>query len=288
MTDKPVFEFKGLSRKTKTNPPMILIYADAGFGKSNLAVSSPSPLYMQLEDSAVSFDVATPENKIDSFDRVKTFIQYTIDGFHQCKSAGQEWPFETFIVDSCTDVIKLAMDDILEKTGTPMSDHAYGKGSVMLRERLSQWLDLLNKLRKETGMVIINTAHTVVDSEEDTDGTQAARRRPHLEYGKGNKNDIGKAIEAMHDIIAYGELLVTKENVSGDDKNRRRVLSGGKTRILRLDSNPRYVAKFRTEGGVKAPAFIQLPDITEDGVTSDILWNVLGQHIPFYANRGDK
>jgi len=140
-----------IQKSNKTKPPRIVLMGSAGIGKTTMGATFPAPIFIQTEDGLGKIDVPNfPLSK--SFDDVMGALHALLNEDHDYKSV---------IVDSIDWLQMLIYKHTCQKAGQQsIESFGYGKGYT---EALTYWrdyIDLLNRLRDEKGMVTCQLAHS--------------------------------------------------------------------------------------------------------------------------------
>jgi hypothetical protein len=144
--------------------PKVVIYGQEGIGKSTLASKFPSPLFIDLERGTSRMDVA----RVDLGDAV-SFLQVS-SVFSELLKDPQG--FKTVVIDTADYMELLLEHDVcVENNKKSIEQWDFGKGYVMVREKLGEFLEKVNRFQSKTGMGVVFIAHAwqrKVDLPEDT------------------------------------------------------------------------------------------------------------------------
>lgn len=163
-----------LSKIIKTgatkHPPRLFIYGEEKIGKSSLAASSPSPVFICGEDGLVGpqFDSTqhfTPTNWAD----VKEFVKTLIAGGHQ---------FKTLVVDTL-DWLEPILAAHVCSVGAKknLEEFGFGKGYIAAADEFRLLLADMERLMK-TGVGIIILAHCHIKGFQNPAGDNYDRYEP--------------------------------------------------------------------------------------------------------------
>lgn len=232
------FEVKSTRRAA---PLRVVVYGPGGIGKSTLAASAPSPIFVAAEDGLENIDAQAIEPYPKTWEEVLSALGF----IGTLKN-------ETVAVDSLDWLEPLVWDYVCRKAKKPdIESFGYGKGYVAALDQWRVFLAELNKLRALDKHIIL-IAH--------------AARKPF-------KNPIGDDYEhwtmKLHekasglivewcDVVGYCCEDIATEETSG----RIKAQSTGR-RIIRTQPHPAYLAKTRFEIPARLP----------------LSWKALGQAI---------
>ncbi|MCK9592822.1 MAG: ATP-binding protein [Methanoregula sp.] len=240
-------------QRASIKPPRIIVYGDAGIGKTTFAAGAPAPVVILTEDGLGVLDV--PNFPLaTSLDDVLEALQ---------SLAEEEHDFKTVVVDSLDWLEPLIWNATCKRLGvSSIEAPGYGKGYVEASTEWRKFFSYVTALRDEKGMIIIMTAHSVIMHVEDP-------IHPAYDMHDMKLHKRGAAIaEEYSDIIGFCSLktLLTSEDAGFGGKRTRAISTG--ERIINLSANPSYNAKNR----------YGMPE------TLPLVWSEFEQHIPSGAN----
>jgi hypothetical protein len=250
-----------LRRAGDTKPPIVLLHAVGGVGKTTLAASAPAPVFVQTEDGL--------RYGVETFGLLKTWADvmgalgalYTED--HQ---------FRTLVIDSLDWLEPIVWAETCRrgdgsKTYRTIEDFGYGKGYAQALTVWREYIDGITALRDERNMAVIQIAHTEVkrfDSPE-TD--------PYDRYQiKLHKGAAALAVEHS-DVVGF---LNYRTSVVKTDVGFKKTIArgvGGGMRALFVEERPAFIAKNR----YGMPEVIDLPDVAGN---DPALWAAVARHVP--------
>lgn len=248
-------------------PPRILIYGVAGIGKTTMLSQAPYPIMIQTEDGEGIIDIPRfplAKNYNDVMDALGVL-------------ASTEHPYKTVCIDSLdwfepmVWAQTIALNPKTNKAGgvaAEIEDYGYGKGFAMALDQWREYLDAINYLRNERGMMVIQTAHSKISKFEPPDGDAYDKYELKLQHSA--KTSACLLLQEHSDIVLFAnyKVGVTKEKKGMNDTRTRAIGSG--QRILHTQERPAYAAKNR----------YSLPESIPFDKEGNY-WGTLAAHIPF-------
>lgn len=239
----------------KHHPPRILIYSQPKMGKSTFGSLAPNPVFIQTEDGldalgVSAFPLAT------SFGDVLSAIE---------QLATEEHDFKTVVVDSLDWLEKLIHVQVCaEKKVTSLEDIGYGKGYMFALDLWRQYLDGMNYLRTEKGMVVVQIAHSHIKRFENPETDSYDRHQIKM-----HDKAAALVMEQSDIIIFVGEQIHVKKTQDGFSERKRAVGTG--ERVLYTEGRPSFVAGNRYSLPPEIP-------FNRDGS----YWSTIAEHVPFF------
>ena len=216
--------------------PRILLYGCEGVGKSTLGSQAPSAIFIPTEDGLGQIDC-------HSFPLAKSF-EDVISALGAIYS--EQHDYQTVVLDSLDWLERLVWDAVCRDYGAKSIekvDGGYGKGYVHGLSYWRKFLDCLNSLHKDRGMIVLLLAHAKVERFEDPESSTYDRYSPRL-----HKHASALLTEWV-DIVTFA---TRKFRVEREDAgfNRERGIAhpvgkDGGERVLRTVGGPSCVAKNR-------------------------------------------
>jgi hypothetical protein len=202
----------------------VVIYGVESVGKSTFAAQFPKPLFLDIEQGTSHLDV-------DRCD-IGSWKQLT-DSLTECRSSD----YKTIVIDSADWAERLCIEDLLATTKkTSIEDFGYGKGWVMVAERMARMLSSVDALI-EAGKNVVLIAHSKIHKFEAPDAL-AAYDRYELKLSK----QCSPLLKEFADELWF---LRFKTKVSTTDTGRGKGI-GGKERIILTTHSAAYDAKTRS------------------------------------------
>ena len=212
------------SRRTD-RPLRVLVYGNAGVGKSTLASQAPAPIFLCAEDGISHLDVPrfpSPEVWGDVLDAVGQLTQ-------------EDHPYKTLVIDTLDWLEPLCWQHVCKAGGkSSVEDFGYGKGYVMAVDAWRVLLGRLETLQSKRGMNLVLLGHAVPRDHRDPELDSWKRWSPKLHQASADL--ICEWCEAV--------LYATHEAVARKDGPRTRGVSTGQ-RVLHTEWTAGHVAKNR-------------------------------------------
>lgn len=216
-----------IARNQEFKPPRLMVYASHGIGKTTLAASAPSPIFILTEDGLGILDVA-------HFPLAQNFdsIIEAIGVLYQ-----EEHEYQTVVVDSLDWLDDLIWRDVNAKHDA--KDLAYGKGAVIAADYWRRVLEGLNALRNDKGMSVILLAHCEIKRFDSPEVEPYDRYQPKLQARSS------AVVQEWCDAVLFGNFkTVIKKDDVGFNKTVSRGITTGE-RLLHTVERPSHYAKNR-------------------------------------------
>lgn len=249
-------------------PPRNLVYGVQGVGKTTMLAQAPYPIVIPTEDGEGVIDVPR-------FPLAKGYGD-VMEALYTLETT--EHPYKTVCVDSLDWFEPMvwgqvvADNPVVSKAGgiaSSIESYGYGKGYKMALDYWRWYIEAINRLRNDRGMMVIQTAHSVIkrfESPESDAYDKYELKLHHLASG---------LLQEHSDCVLFinYKVGVTEEKVGFDQKRKRAVGSGQRTMFTQ--ERPAYSAKNRYSLPESIP-------FDKDGN----YWGVLANHIPFLQTMG--
>lgn len=210
-------------------PPRILVYGQAGVGKSTWASEWPKPLFIDAERRTEHLDVARIE--VDTWDEIMGIM-----GELSKQAEAGARPYETIIFDTVDHMEHLLFSKLCSDAGVQSIEDVgggYGKGYTMA---LVQWRRFINGLEymRNRGLTCILLAHGQVKQFQNPEGEN---------YDRWQLKMNAKAADYLRekmDLVGFAsyEDRVTKRSAS----DKAKATSAGE-RVIKFSHSPAYESK---------------------------------------------
>jgi hypothetical protein len=202
----------------------VVLYGVESVGKSTFAAQFPNPLFLDIEQG-------TSHLNVDRCD-ISSWKQLT-DSLAEAKATD----YQTIVIDSADWAERLCVEDLLATSKkTSIEDFGFGKGWVMIAERMSRMLTSVDALI-EAGKNVVLIAHSKIVRFEAPDAL-AAYDRYELKLSKQSSPLLKEFADELW-------FLRFKTKVSTTDTGKGKGI-GGKERILLTTHSAAYDAKTRS------------------------------------------
>jgi hypothetical protein len=202
----------------------VVLYGVESVGKSTFAAKFPKPLFLDIEGGTSHLDVDRCE--------INSWKQLT-DALAEAKATD----YKTIVIDSADWAERLCVEDLLATSKkTSIEDFGFGKGWVMVAERMSRMLSSIDQLI-DSGKNVVMIAHSKIVRFEAPDAL-AAYDRYELKLSKQSSPLLKEFADELW-------FLRFKTKVSTSDSGKGKGI-GGKERIILTTHSAAYDAKTRS------------------------------------------
>jgi len=208
----------------QTRAQRVVLYGVESVGKSTFAAQFPKPLFLDIEQGTSHLDV-------DRCD-INTWKQLT-----EALAEAKATDYKTIVIDSADWAERLCVEDLLATSKkTSIEDFGYGKGWVMVAERISRMLTSIDALI-DAGKHVVLIAHSRIVKFEAPDALA-----PYDRYELKLSKQCSPLLKEFADELWF---LRFKTKVSTTDTGRGKGL-GGKERVMLTTHSAAYDAKTRS------------------------------------------
>jgi hypothetical protein len=213
-----------ITKGKQTRPQRVVIYGVESVGKTTFAAQFPAPLFLDIEGGTAHLN--TDRCEINSWAELNGALKEVAASDYQ-----------TVIIDSADWAERLCVEDLLASTKkASIEDYGYGKGWVMVAERMSRLLTALDSLIA-IGKHVVLLAHSKVQRVEPPD-LMTAYDRYELKMSKQSSPLVKEWADELW-FFRFKTKVVESEN--GKAKG-----TGGKQRIILTTHSAAYDAKTRS------------------------------------------
>lgn len=205
-------------------PQRGVFYGPEGVGKTTLAASLPSPVFIDLEGGTKSYDVD------------RTPVPSTWDELFSIIDELAKSDYQTVVIDTADAAERLAIESVCaaeHKTG--IEDFGYSKGYTYLAEAWGKFLRKLTLLSSAKHVVVV--AHS-----------QIVKFEQPGQFGNFDRYQLklAKQLAALTKEWADCVLFVKFESILNKDKDTKKVVGiGGTNRVIYTEHRDAFDAKHR-------------------------------------------
>lgn len=218
--------------KSVIAPRKVLIYGNAGVGKSTWASHWPKPVLIQTEEGSHGLD-------IEAFDLV-TSIEDVIQHIDALKTEDHE--FETLVIDSLDWLEPMIWQRVCQQGSKEnIDDFGFGKGFMLAAEKWSAFTGMLTELSRAKQMHIVLIAHEAKMTIKDPRFGAYDQFSPKLE-----KKANAIICEWCDDVLFATYPIATKSDPTNTNKKQVRNLAvSAGDRVIYTTYEPSRIAKNR-------------------------------------------
>lgn len=265
---------ESIKRGVSFSPPRILIYGVQGIGKTSMLAQAPDPIMIQTEDGEGVIDIPRFP-LVRSFNDIMAALSTLANDKHDFKTLG---------LDSLDWMEPMVWERVVQENPTVnksggaasgIESYGYGKGYAMALDVWREYIDAINYLRNERGMMIIQTAHSKITKFESPDSDSYDKYELKLQHSP--KTSASALLQEHSDIVLFANYqtnLTEDKGSKGIGDKRKRAVGTGK-RVLHTQERPAYSAKNRYDLPQTIP-------FDKEGA----YWGVLANYIPFLSTLG--
>lgn len=231
-----------LKRTTVEEPPILLIYATAGMGKTSLALDFPNAAYIQILPESPPRGI-----EVNTFGELTSFGE-VIEALGAL--AQEDHAFKTVIIDSVTALEPLVWKETcFRNQWKDIEQPGYGKGYLAADHVWHEIIMACDWLRRNKGLTILWLALAEASNHEEPG------KPPYKRYEmRQHKRAEGLLTQTADAVLFINTKVEIKETEAGFGASARHA-DGGGTRWMFTDGRPAFVAKNR----FNMPDQVQLP-----------------------------
>jgi len=216
------------TRSKEIRPLRACIFGNIGNGKSTLAASAPSPIFINLEDRLSEIDTTAMPVPTD----YDMFYNQLIEVYKE------EHNFKTLAIDTVDSLESLVYAKVCKVNGVKnISDIGFGGGYEQALNYFRKFIDALNKIREVKEMAIILLAHAHVKTINDPLGPDYDKYEIKLR----EKN--AAIIKERMDLVGFLHTRTYKDTVTKGFGGEKTKASGGQERILSCYTSAAFDSK---------------------------------------------
>jgi hypothetical protein len=221
-----------ISKGKQQRPQRVVIYGVESVGKTTFSANFPNPVLIDVENGSHRINMERWELETNPAQKIELWNEFEA-GIHSAKTTNHE----TIIIDSIDRVETICRECICEQEKVKSLEKIpFGKGWVMLAERLSRLLGTLDRLI-DCGKNVVVIAHSKVQRVEPPD-LMAAYDRYELKLHKQCSPLVKEWADELW-FFRFKTKAVSQEN--GKAKG-----IGGKERVIYTTHSAAYDAKTRS------------------------------------------
>lgn len=207
----------------------MLLYGEAGIGKTTFASWAPKALILNLENGLKGLDLkasgAFATNALESYADVKELL---------IKGKASE-RFDTFVVDSVTKLQEYMIADICDKEKKEtLADFAYGKGYAKFVAEIALFMELVESL-KRNGKNVLLIAHSHIETFQDPTA------EPYDRFNVALDKRVSEKVKANVDYVWY----MHQEKIVKETSGGRNISKHKNNILVQTSSSGSVVAKTR-------------------------------------------
>ena len=219
-----------------SKPPIIMVHAKPGVGKSSWAAQAPDPLFVCLEEGANFLDVPkTPI--IETWETIPSLLGELINEPHD---------FKTIVWDTLDIMEMLMFRNVCARENVKSIELAaggFGKGyKLVLEDYWPLFIDGIRTLRDRRGVGSILLCHSVDREVQSAQTESYMRSEPKLFVSSNGKTDTTDYIVSQCDACGYFGFDV--KTIESADKDRM-LAKGGQKRLQHWYPAASHLAKNR-------------------------------------------
>jgi hypothetical protein len=243
-----------------TRQPIIVIYGVPGVGKTTLAGGTPDPVALWIEKGSGRLKI--PGWEIETYQEVLEAISALYNEEHDRK---------TLIVDSLDWLEKLIWDETCTRNSwQTLEDPGYGKGYMAALRVWEEFLQGIQDLRNDRGMMVVLIAHSEI-KRFDSPETE-----PYDRYQIKLHAKAAAKVSESADVVGFINFRVSVAKADGGFNKKIARGVGGGQRVLHLNERPSAVAKQR----FGMPDYIEIPTVQDAWQDPSVLWAKVAEFIP--------
>ena len=210
----------------------VVIYGEAGIGKTTLANKFPRPLFLDTEDGTrnIEADALPCESWTD-------FQGAVLELARDLTFGGQvEEPYQTIVIDSADWCEKLLANQLTRESGKQsIEDFGFGKGYIMVAERFQKMLDACDDIIR-AGAHVVFVAHSKIVRNSPPDQIDGFDR-----YELKLTKQTAPVLKEWADALLFCHFKTRV--IQGSDGRAK--ATGGKHRVIHTERSAAWDAKNR-------------------------------------------
>jgi len=239
-----------ISPATSNGTPIVLLYGDAGRGKTTLAAKFPKPVALLLERGLPAGVTVDAVDGITSFGAVMDTLRELYRDPHG---------YQTVMIDTLDALEPMLLEHVCNEHHWKNIEHPpYGKGYVAADTAWLRFISAIRAVRDKHGIAIVLVAHSTIERVDDPRAPSYTAYQPKL-----HKRARHLILDAC-DVVGF---LAEDLRIATDDsgfRERTRATSSNQ-RFLFVEGCPAFVAKNRyaMPPKIAIPADFHIGDLTK-------------------------
>ena len=212
-----------------------VIYGVEGIGKTTLASHWPDPVFIDVEGSTSHFD------NIRRLQAPTCWAELQ----NQVRWLGEEKPCKTVVIDTLDKAEAMEVEALLRDEGwLSIETPGYGKGYTASKEKIQEFLDLLDKHLISKGIHVVLTCHAKVRKFELPE-ERGAYDRYELKLGQKTGSQTAPLVKEWADMVLFCNYKTYVEIESAGMGQTKGKAVGGADRMMYATHNSVWDAKNR-------------------------------------------
>lgn len=207
--------------KPENRPPILTICGDAGTGKTSLAATFPSPIFIRAEDGLQSIPQGQRPDAFPVLKDSETLFEQLL------ALLKEEHPYSTLVIDSVSKLEEIFVREILETDGRAKGINqalgGYGNGPSAVAAMHGRVRKAAGMLNEKKHMAVVFIAHADLET----------MRPPDMDdYTRYSLRMMPKSLpHYVDDVDLVGFVRLTSA-LRGDDGDRKKVISDGSRELV--------------------------------------------------------
>lgn len=243
-------------KRKQSKPPITMLYARPGTGKTTLAASFPDPIFIQTEDGAGDLEIAsfTQDGPIKSYPDLINALAQVLNEPH---------PFKSLAIDSINHAEPLITQYVCAiNNWANIEAPGYGKGFTVLAAEFANFFGWIESIRNLRNMNIVLLGHPEASIAPD----------PHLDEHKRfmlkmDKRNASLTQEKCDGMFFLDRLVTMQDGGTGLAKDGPKKANTSGQRVLYTDGGASFEAKNR----FKIPQQVMIPEVGGYGAIAQYL-----------------
>lgn len=249
--------FKKVRQGKEPLPPRIVVYGNAGLGKSSFGASLPKHIFIDTEGRLAHLD-CNRWDKCNSLTEVQAYLSAL---------QKEEHDYRTLVIDSLDWLESIVHEEVCKNNNiSSVASIPYGKGYGEAYTIWEHILTTLTMLRDRKKMMIVCTGHATIKKFESPDTDS------YDQYILNLRDKVAEKVTQWCDLLMFCNY---KTRIKEGSDGVKRGSSTGQ-RIFYTKDNAAYKAK----DSYKLPAELVVDDVKE-------LWPIINKHLKEYYGQSD-